>query len=86
VESVQTSTIMDEVLEFLTSSPSLKQIRDFQVSETTQLRLRYLLDQNRNGHLTAEENAELDEISQINHFMMLLKATAQIKLNNDPHP
>ncbi|MBC7811623.1 MAG: hypothetical protein H7175_10775 [Burkholderiales bacterium] len=80
MESVQTSTIMDEILDFLMSAPTLQQIIDFQVSETTQLRVRYLLDQNRNGHLTAEENAELDEISKFNHLLILLKARVHKKL------
>lgn len=48
----------------------------FHASEAAQERLRYLLDANRQGILTPEERAELDEASQINHFVILLKARA----------
>jgi hypothetical protein len=61
---------------FLLSSPSPQQIIEFRASETSQLRLRYLLDANRNDALTADEKAELDEASQVNQFMMTLKAEA----------
>jgi hypothetical protein len=34
------------------------------------------LDANRQGTLTDQERAELDEASQMNHFIILLKAKA----------
>ena len=71
---------MDEVLDFLTSAPTLQQIIEYQISESAQMRVRYLLDQNRNGFLTAEENAEMDEISKFNHLLILVKARAHKKL------
>lgn len=70
------ATIQDEVLEFLLSSPTPQQIIAFHASDTAQARLRYLLDNNRNGTLTDDERAELEEASQINHFVTLLKAKA----------
>jgi hypothetical protein len=70
------ASIQDEVMAFLLSSPSPQQIIEFRASETSQLRLRYLLDANRNDALTADEKAELDEASQVNTFMMTLKAEA----------
>ena len=70
------ASIQEEVLTFLLSSPTLQQIIDFHASETAQERLRYLLEANRQGTLSAEERAELDEASQINHFIMLLKTKA----------
>ena len=69
-------SIQDEVLGFLLSSPTPQTIIDFHASEAAQQRLRYLLDANRQGILSDEERAELDEASQINHFMMLLKGKA----------
>jgi hypothetical protein len=69
-------SIQEEVLAFLLSSPTPQHIVDFHASETAQERLRYLLDANRQGTLTDEERAELDEASQMNHFIMLLKAKA----------
>jgi hypothetical protein len=40
------------------------------------MRLRYLIDANRQGTLSAAERAELDEASAMNHFVTLLKAKA----------
>lgn len=48
---------MDEVLHFLTSTPTPQQIIDFHASDELQERVRYLLDKNRNEWLTDEENA-----------------------------
>ena len=70
------TSIQEEVLTFLLSSPTPQQIIDFHASEAAQERLRYLLDANRQGILSDEERAELDEASHINHFIILLKARA----------
>jgi hypothetical protein len=40
------------------------------------MRLRYLIDTNRQGTLSAKERAELEEASGMNHFVTLLKAKA----------
>jgi hypothetical protein len=64
------------VLTFLLSAPTPQQIVDFHASEMAQARLRDLLDANRSGMLSSAERAELDEASQINHFVTLLKAKA----------
>ena len=71
------TSIQDEVLTFLLSSPSSQDILAFHASEASQARLRYLLDANRNGTLTESERAELEEATQLNHFIMLLKAKAR---------
>jgi hypothetical protein len=60
--------------------PIPEQIIEFQLSETAEERIRYLLDVNRNGNLTAAERAELDELSQIEHFVRMLKIWAHRKL------
>lgn len=70
------ASVQDEVLSFLLSSPVPQQIIAFHASDGAQERLRYLLDANRNGVLSDSERAELEEASQINHFVMLLKAKA----------
>jgi hypothetical protein len=75
-----TTRVQDEVLAFLLSSPTPQDIVDFHASDSAQERLRYLLDANRQGTITAEERAELEEASQINHFFMLLKARASQSL------
>ncbi|GAB5491051.1 MAG: hypothetical protein Phog2KO_12660 [Phototrophicaceae bacterium] len=68
--------IRDEVMAFLLTSPTPQQIIDFRASDVAQERLRYLLDANCNGTLTLEEEAELEDTSNINHFMIGLKAKA----------
>ena len=70
------ASIQEEVLAFLLSTPTPQDIIDFHASEAAQERLRYLLETNRQGTLNDEERAELDEVSQMNHFIMLLKAKA----------
>ena len=75
------ASVQDEVLNFLLTSPSPQQIINFHASDTAQERLRYLLEANRNGTLTEAEAAELDEASQMNHFVTMLKAKAHQKLN-----
>lgn len=70
------ASIQEEVMAFLLSSPTPQEIIEFRASETAQQRLRYLLDANRNDTLTVDENAELEEASNVNHFMMMLKAKA----------
>lgn len=62
------------MLDFLASSPTPAQIQTFKVSPQTQARLEELLDTQRDDGLTAEEAAELDTYSQINHALLLLKA------------
>jgi hypothetical protein len=76
-----TASIQDEVLTFLLSSPTPQDILDFHASDAAQSRLQSLLEANRQGTLTSEEHAELEEASQINHFVTLLKAKAHKTLH-----
>jgi hypothetical protein len=71
----------DEVYDFLLTSPTPEQITVFRPSEATQARVRYLLDANRSGALTTEEQAELDEFASVEHFVRMLKARAQKRLS-----
>jgi len=48
----------------------------FHGSEKSQQRVRELLDKNRTGTLTLEEEAELDGIEIANHLFALIKARA----------
>lgn len=65
---------MDEVIEFLASTPTTQQIIAFAPSSPLQDRASYLLEINWVGTLTAEDHAELDEFGRLNHFMSMLKA------------
>ena len=71
--TMETSTLFDEILDFIASSPTPEQIVEFHPSSRLQLRLRDLLDRNRNENLSADERVELDEFSRMNHFMSMLK-------------
>lgn len=76
------SLLFDEVLDFLSSTPTPQQIVAFAPSEALQARAHYLLDGNRAGSLTVEERAELDEFARMNHFMSMLKIRARAKLSD----
>jgi len=71
----------EEVYEFLTTSLSLDAIIAFHPSAATESRIRELLDANRNGTLTEEERIELEEFSQVEHLVRMVKAKAHEKLS-----
>jgi hypothetical protein len=75
--AVQTAS---EIIDFLSTGPSLSEVAAYTVSERAQERLRCLLALNEAGMLSSEEQAELDEIEQIEHIMTLLKAQARKRL------
>ncbi len=64
-----------ELIDFLSSSPSLEQIVQFKISACAQERLEEILDKNREEQLTAAEQAELDQYLQYRHVLILLKAS-----------
>ena len=66
-----------EIITFLSTGPSPNEVATCTVSENAQQRLRRLLALNQAGLLSLEEQAELDEIEQIEHIMTMLKAQAQ---------
>ena len=74
---IETGTVLDEVLDFLVSTPTLEQIVKFRPSEELQARVRDLLDRNGSSTLTAEELEELEEFSRMNHFVSMLKIRAR---------
>lgn len=80
MEAIKVTSALDEVIDFLLSSPTSAQILEFKASEAVQERIAYLLDKNRNVKMTDEENAELDELEQMDHFVTMLKARLRKKL------
>ena len=72
--------LFDEILDFLASAPSQEEIIAFRPSEDLQMRASTLLDKNRHGNLSTDEQVELDEFQRMNHFMTILKAKARQKL------
>lgn len=80
MDAIQITSALDEVLDFLVSSPTPQQIIEFHASDELQARVRYLLEKNQAVLLTVEENKELEQISQMNHLMRMLKIKARDKL------
>ena len=62
-----------EVIEFLANGPSAAQIVAFRPSEANTEKSRELLHKNSEGQLSEAEEAELDEMKQVNEFMTALK-------------
>lgn len=75
--AVQTAS---EIVEFLSTGPSPREVMAYHVSDRAQARLRHLLAINEVGLASEAEQVELDEIGQIDHLVILLKAQAQEKL------
>lgn len=71
---------MEEILDFLASTPTPQDIIAYQPSEMLAQRSQYLHDRNRQDVLTDAERAEFDELRRINHFMNQLKIRARLKL------
>lgn len=73
----QNFPILREMIDFLVQGPSYSQIIKFKISPDAQERLEELLEINREGALSLQEQAELDVYQQVDHFMILLKARAR---------
>jgi hypothetical protein len=79
--AVTQTPVYQEIYEFLVSSPTPAEIIAFRPSEMTQMRVRTLLDANKENHLTPDEQIELDEFERAEHFMRMLKAHARQNLS-----
>lgn len=75
--AVQTAS---EIIGFLSTGPTPAEVMAYQVSDRAQERVRRLLTMNEAALLSPEEQTELDEIEQIEHIMIMLKAQAQEQL------
>lgn len=71
-------TIKDVVTDFLSSAPTLEEIADYRLPDELQSRAHNLLDKNRAGNLSAEEQSEMEEFRQIDHLLTLIKAKARL--------
>lgn len=76
MSAVQTP-IYQEIYHFLASSPSTEQILAFRPSEDAQARLGELLQASKEGRLSTDEQRELDEFEQVEHFVRMLKLHAR---------
>jgi hypothetical protein len=80
MSTVQTKSPVDEIVAFLLSMPTMEQIADYKVSDALDQRLHDLLDKNSNGRLSSDEEEELTEFLQMDHFLTVLKLNAELKL------
>jgi len=70
------NSLWREVLTFLARGPKPGEIVQFHASEAATGRMQELLDRNRENILTAEEEAELDEMCHLDRLISSLKAEA----------
>jgi hypothetical protein len=73
-------TIFDEVTDFLARAPGLEAIIEYRPSAALAARVQELLERNRIGSLTPDEQAEMDEFLRMEHFMTMLKLKARLVL------
>ena len=71
----------EEFVEFITSHPTIEDVTNFHLSDESQQAIRDLLDANRNGNLTAQEAAELDEYVRLEYIIQQAKVRACEKLD-----
>lgn len=71
----------DELLDFVTSAPTLEEILEFSHSKATLDRVDYLLDAAEAETITGKENTELKEFLRANDVMEALKVRARKRLN-----
>lgn len=63
-----------EIIQFLSTNPSPKEVCNYHVSERAQKRLQYLLALNSTGLLGEIDQHELDHMEKIEHIMIMYKA------------
>ena len=68
------SSLRREVISFLARRPAADEIIEFRPSEQVAARAQELLRRNQEGGLTPEEEAELDEMCEVDRFVSLIKA------------
>ena len=74
--------VYDEVLNFLASGPSPAEILQFQLSAEARQRATLLLQKDRAQGLTDVESQELDFYVALGDFLGILRAKAQLQLQN----
>jgi len=70
----RSSSLRREVISFLARRPAAGEIIEFRPSEQSAARARELVRRNQEGVLTPAEEAEFDEICDVDQFVSLIKA------------
>lgn len=68
------AAVYDDLLDLLVESADADRVLGFRLSAEKQGRLDDLLEKNREGTLTEDEAAELDDFEHFEHMVRLLKA------------
>jgi len=76
--------LAQEVIEFLSRGPRPADILAFRPSEQSVQRARELLEKNRAGALTPDEQGEMDEMASLNQLFALIKVHARQHLRASP--
>lgn len=80
--SVVQHTPYQEFADFITSSPSLEEITEYRLSHDSEAHISYLLEANRKGTITQQEQNELDDYTRLEHLMRIVKIRAFVKLRH----
>ena len=68
---------IEEIADFLAFGPSPDELLQFRPSPQTQARAEELLEKLKDGCLSADERAELDQFEQVERLMRFVKARIQ---------
>ncbi len=83
LENMNTTKAYEEVIDFIASGTTPRNVVDFRPSEESQERVSDLLFREKKGELTSGERSELDHFLQIEHLMRLAKAKAREYIANE---
>ena len=72
-----------QVLDFLAIAPTPAEILAFRPSPAIQTEVNRLLSRHKAGTLRPDEESELDQIGDLEHILMALKARARQQLDQD---
>ena len=72
----ESSVLRRELTSFFGRGPTREEILAFRPSDATANRSQELLRRNKEGKLSAMEEAELDEMAELDHLVSLIKAEA----------
>ena len=72
-----TNRSYDEILDFLAAGTSPDALVAFRPSQKTTQRVEELVEKNKQGTISSEEQSELDDYLQLEHLLILAKARAR---------
>jgi hypothetical protein len=73
----------EEIAELIAAGGGPEAVIGFQASATTRERVAELIERDKAGALTDDEQTELDQYMQLEHVMRLAKARAQARLDDE---